>query len=105
MGARLRAFEQAGADVLYAPALDRSEELRQLLAAADAPVNVLARPGAPTVAELGRLGVSRVSVGGSFALAAYGAAVNAARELLEQGTYTFAELSVTGAEAVRGAFG
>jgi len=103
--ARLRAFQQAGADVLYAPALDSPEDVRRLLAAVELPVNVLARPGAPSVAELADLGVGRVSVGGSFALAAYAAAVSAARELLNDGTYRFCELSAAGAEAVRAAFG
>jgi 2-methylisocitrate lyase-like PEP mutase family enzyme len=103
--ARLRAFQEAGADVLYAPALDSPEDLRQLLAAVDLPVNVLVRPGAPSVAELAALGVRRVSVGGSFALAAYGAAVQAARELLDEGTYGFGELSTVGGNAVRAAFG
>jgi 2-methylisocitrate lyase-like PEP mutase family enzyme len=102
--ARLRAFEDAGADVLYAPALDRPEHLRALLAAVHAPVNVLARPGAPAVAELAALGVSRVSVGGSFAFAAYGAAVNAGRELLHEGTYGFSELAGVGVDAARAAF-
>src|SRR5271155_5625941 len=49
---RLQAYQQAGADVLYAPALDRPEDLRELLVAVELPVNVLARAGAPTVAEL-----------------------------------------------------
>jgi 2-methylisocitrate lyase-like PEP mutase family enzyme len=102
--ARLRSFQEAGADVLYAPALDSPDQLRELLAAVDLPVNVLARPGAPTVAELAGLGVSRVSVGGSFALAALGATVTAATELLERGTYGFSELAGVGAEAARAAF-
>ena len=55
------------------------------------PVNVLARPGAPPVAELGRIGVKRISVGGAFAFNAIGALVEAAQELSEQGTYGFAE--------------
>ena len=102
--ARLRAFQDAGADVLYAPALDAPHDLRELLAAVDAPVNVLARPGAPTVAELGELGVSRVSVGGWFAFAAYGAAVEAGRELLQEGTYGFTQLGGAGGEAAHAAF-
>ncbi len=77
--------------MLYAPALDRPEDLRELLAAVELPVNVLARAGAPPVAELAALGVKRISVGGGFAFAAYGAAVEAASELLEDGTYGFAE--------------
>jgi 2-methylisocitrate lyase-like PEP mutase family enzyme len=102
--ARLRAYQEAGADVLYAPALDSPKDLRALLAVVELPVNVLARPGAPAVSELAALGVKRVSVGGSFAFAAYGAAVNAARELLEDGTYGFHQLAAVGARAARAAF-
>ncbi len=100
---RLRAYQQAGADVLYAPALDRAEDLRELIAAVELPVNVLARRGAPPVSELSDLGVKRVSVGGGFAFAAYGAAVQVASELLSDGTYGFAELSGAGAKAARAA--
>jgi len=102
--ARLHAYQQAGADVLYAPALDRPEDLRELLAAVELPVNVLARRGTPAVAELAELGVKRISVGGGFAFAAYGAAVQVANELLSEGTYGFTELSGAGAKAVRSAF-
>jgi 2-methylisocitrate lyase-like PEP mutase family enzyme len=102
--ARLRAFQEAGADVLYAPALDSPHDLRRLLAEVDLPVNVLARPGAPTVPELSALGVRRISVGGFLAMTAYGAAVRAARELLDEGTYGFGELAAVGAEAARAAF-
>jgi len=103
--ARLRAFQEAGADVLYAPALDGAEELRRLLAAVELPVNVLARPSAPPVAQLAALGVRRVSVGGSLALAAYGEMVRAATELRDDGTYGFYELATVGADAARRAFG
>jgi 2-methylisocitrate lyase-like PEP mutase family enzyme len=102
--ARLQAYEQAGADALYAPALDRPEDLRELIAAVDAPVNVLARPGAPTVDELAALGVKRVSVGSLFAFAALGAAREAGLELLERGTYGFAEPAIAGAQAALAAF-
>src|ERR1700737_1229322 len=54
--ARLRSFQEAGADVLYAPALDSPEDLRRLLSSVELPVNVLARPGAPSVSELSALG-------------------------------------------------
>ena len=101
---RLQVFQEAGADVLYAPALDRPEDIRELLAAVELPVNVLARPGAPSVAELAALGVKRVSVGGAFAFAALGAALGAANELLHEGTYGFMELSAVGSRAVRAAF-
>jgi 2-methylisocitrate lyase-like PEP mutase family enzyme len=56
------------------------------------------------VPELARLGVKRVSVGGAFAFAALGAAVNAGRELLENGTYSFCELATVGAGAARISF-
>jgi 2-methylisocitrate lyase-like PEP mutase family enzyme len=102
--ARLKAYERAGADVLYAPALDDPDDLRELLAAVEMPVNVLARAATPPVAELAALGVKRISVGGGFAFVAYGAAVDAARELLDEGTYGFTERSAAGARAVRAAF-
>jgi 2-methylisocitrate lyase-like PEP mutase family enzyme len=103
--ARLQAYQAAGADVLYAPGLTRLEDIRELVASVDRPVNVLAVPGAPTVAELAAAGVGRVSVGGAFAFAALGAAVEAARELREQGTYGFGELAAAGAQAAHAAFG
>ncbi len=102
--ARLQAYRQAGADVLYAPGLHRADDIRALVDAVDAPVNVLARPGAPSVPELAELGVARVSVGGAFAFAALGAAADAARELLSDGTYGFMELSIKGAKAAYAAF-
>ncbi|HEY4915320.1 MAG TPA: isocitrate lyase/phosphoenolpyruvate mutase family protein [Solirubrobacteraceae bacterium] len=102
--ARLQAYQAAGADVLYAPALDHPKELREMLAAVERPVNVLARQGTPPVAELAELGVKRISVGGGFAFAAYGAAVRAAGELMSDGTYRFTELSSVGAKAARAAF-
>ncbi len=102
--ARLQAYQEAGADVLYAPGIDRPKDLRVLLASVDRPVNVLARPTTPPVAELAALGVKRVSVGGAFAFAAYGAVVDAANELLHKGTYGFTELSAAGSKAARAAF-
>lgn len=102
--ARLQAYQAAGADVLYAPALDRPEDLCELLAAVERPVNVLARQGTPPVAELAEIGVKRISVGGGFAFAAYGAAVQVASELMSDGTYSFTDLSSAGANAARTAF-
>lgn len=98
--ARLRSYQEAGADVLYAPGLKRIEELRTVIASVDRPVNVLFVPGAPPVAELAAAGAARISVGGGFAFLAYGAAVRAARELLESGTYSLAELRRAGIDAV-----
>jgi 2-methylisocitrate lyase-like PEP mutase family enzyme len=102
--ARLQAYQQAGADVLYAPGLRSIEDIRQVTSAVDRPVNVLAIRGAPTVSELAGAGVSRISVGGAFAFAALGAVVAAARELREQGTYGYLAASATGREAASHAF-
>ncbi|MFI4990156.1 MAG: isocitrate lyase/phosphoenolpyruvate mutase family protein [Solirubrobacterales bacterium] len=103
--ARLQAYEQAGADVLYAPGLMELEEIRHVVQSVGLPVNVLARPGAPSVAELASIGVARVSVGGAFAFAALGALVEAAEELQGSGTYGFWERAKVGANAARAAFG
>jgi len=103
--ARLQAFQEAGADVLYAPGLRTLEDISQVVREVDRPVNVLALEGVPPVAELARAGVSRISVGGAFAFAALGAVVSAAAELREQGTYGFRAGSAAGAAAARRAFG
>src|SRR6202035_999281 len=83
---RLQAYQQAGADVLYAPGLTTLDDIRRVVGETDPPVNVLVRPGGPAISELAGAGVSRVSVGGAFAFAALGAMVQAARELREEGT-------------------
>lgn len=103
--ARLQAFQEAGADVLYAPGVIALDDVRRVVASVDRPVNVLVLPGGPTVAELASAGVARISVGGAFAYAAYGAAVEAGRELLDHGTYGFWEGADVGRRAVRRAFG
>ena len=103
--ARLQAFQEAGADVLYAPGLRSIEDIRAVVSAVDRPGNVLGLPGAPTVPELAAAGVRRVSVGGGFAFAALGALVAAGRELLDQGTYEFWGNARAGADAVHAAFG
>ena len=102
--ARLQAYQEAGADVLYAPGLRSLEDIRQVVSSVDRPVNVLALAGAPTVAELADAGVARVSIGGGFAFAALGAVVEAARELREDGTYEFWRVARLGADAARAAF-
>ena len=102
--ARLQRYQEAGADVLFAPGVCDPDDVRTLVAAVDRPVNVLAMPGAPTVAELAALGVARVSVGGAFAFAALSGLIDAARELREQGTYGYLERAARGRETVRAAF-
>ena len=83
---RLVAYAAAGADCVYAPGLHTVEQIEQVVRAVRVPVNVLALPGGPTVAEIGAAGGRRVSVGGSLASTAYGAMMIGARELLESGT-------------------
>ena len=102
---RLRAYGEAGADVLYAPGLTRIEDIRRVVAEAGRPVNVLALPGVPPVAELAAAGVARISVGGAFAFAAIGAVVEAARELREDGTYGYWPLARAGSAVAKRAFG
>jgi 2-methylisocitrate lyase-like PEP mutase family enzyme len=87
--ARLQAYQEAGADVLYAPGLTELSEIRDLVSAVDRPVNVLCFPGGPNTAELASVGVARISVGSAFYLASLAALSEAAREWKEQGTHTF----------------
>ena len=102
--ARLQSFEAAGAHVLYAPGLDRIDQVRAVVGAVSRPVNVLMRSGGPTVAELAAVGVARITVGGAFAYAALGALVEAATELQGAGTTSYARLSAIGQQAAARAF-
>ena len=101
---RLQRYQEAGADVLYAPGLTRVEDIASVVGSLDRPVNVLARPGGPSCAELGRIGVRRISVGGSFAFAALGSLVEAARELREGVTSHYFERARIGSSAAATAF-
>lgn len=102
--ARLQSFQAAGADVLYAPGLSDIDDIRQVVASVDLPVNVLAFPGGPSVSELTAVGVKRVSVGGAFNLVALGAVANAAREFMHDGTFGWWGLAGTGLEIAHTAF-
>jgi 2-methylisocitrate lyase-like PEP mutase family enzyme len=102
--ARLQVYQAAGADVLYAPGLTSIDDVRQVVSSLDHPVNVLALPDVPPVAELAAAGVARVSVGSAFAWVALGALVDAGREFLDQGTYGFWVMAQAGSAAGRPAF-
>jgi len=102
--ARLQQFSAAGADVLYAPGLSTLDDIRTVISEVDRPVNVIARPGAPTVQQLADVGAARISVGGAFAWVALAAVVDAARELLDEGTYGFLDRVSAGREVARAAF-
>jgi len=84
---RLQTYQEAGADVLFAPRMVDIDEIRSLVQSVDRPVSVLMFPGAPTVSELAAAGVARVSVGSWFFYVGIGAVVDAARDLLTEGTY------------------
>jgi 2-methylisocitrate lyase-like PEP mutase family enzyme len=85
--ARLRAYERAGADVLYAPGLRTAAEIRIVCKAISKPVNVLARPGL-TVAEIAEAGARRISVGGALAWVAVRAMVTAAERMRDHGDFS-----------------
>lgn len=89
---RLQAYQEAGADVLFAPALRSTEDIATILREVDRPLSVLGGVGglaAVTLAEYQALGVRRVSVGSLLSTVAYGALISAARELKDRGTFGF----------------
>ena len=90
---RLQAFQDAGADVLYAPGLKTRDDIETVVKEVDRPVNVLMgmKGVALTVEDLSRMGVKRISVGGAFTRAAFGAFLAAAREVQTRGTFSFTE--------------
>lgn len=94
---RLQAYQEAGADVLYAPGLTRKEDIAAVVSSVDRPVNVvMGFQGAQwSLAELSALGVKRVSVGSALSRAALGAFLRAAREMQEHGTFKFADDAVS----------
>lgn len=94
---RLQAYEEAGADVLYAPGLTTKEEIAAVVKSVGRPVNVLmGLPGVSlTLADLSALGVKRVSVGGGLARAALGGFLRAAHEMRESGSFTWAAEAVS----------
>jgi 2-methylisocitrate lyase-like PEP mutase family enzyme len=94
---RLQAYQEAGADVLYAPGLRSKEDIAAVVSSVDRPVNVvMGLQGVQlSVAELAEIGVKRISVGSALSRAALGAFLRAAREMREHGTFTFAEEAVS----------
>ncbi|MFC5663089.1 isocitrate lyase/phosphoenolpyruvate mutase family protein [Kitasatospora misakiensis] len=84
---RLRAYVEAGADGVFAPGVSDPAAIAALVAGVPAPLNVLAGPGSPSVPELAKLGVARISLGPGLAKAAYAAVRRAAEEVYADGTY------------------
>lgn len=101
--ARLKAYEAAGADVLYAPGLPDLDAVKAVTGAVSKPVNVvLGLSAAPyDVTALAEAGVTRISTGGSFARAAFGAVRDAAAELMTLGTTTYADRAPRSAEVAQ----
>ena len=86
---RLRAYAEAGADCLYAPRIDQLEHVSAIVAAvAPKPVNLLVNSPFTTVAEAARLGVRRISVGGTLARTAWDGFLEAAGEIADSGTFS-----------------
>jgi 2-methylisocitrate lyase-like PEP mutase family enzyme len=90
---RLQAYEQAGADVLYAPGLATVDEIRAVCAAVSKPVNVLARPHL-TMRELTDAGARRISVGGALAWVAVAGLISAAEDMRDRGDFSALESGV-----------
>jgi 2-methylisocitrate lyase-like PEP mutase family enzyme len=97
---RLQAFQEAGADVLYAPGLASKEDIAAVVGSVDRPLNVVMGLGGAqlSVGELSAIGVRRISVGSALYRTALGAFFGAAREMREQGTFTYARNAVSPSE-------
>ena len=90
---RLQAYQEAGADVLYAPCITTRAEITAIVKSVDRPVNFLmgTQPQRFTLDELSGMGVRRVSVGSALSAAALGAFLRAAREMKATGTFTYTQ--------------
>lgn len=96
---RANLYRAAGADCLFVPGVIDAETIAALVKAIEGQLNVMALPGAPSVAQLGELGVARVSLGSALTQAALATTQQAARELLEHGTYRILEQGLPFSEA------
>lgn len=101
--ARLQAYQEAGADVLFAPGLSTKEDIESVVRSVDRPVSVVMGLQGVQLnrADLSDLGVRRISVGSGLARAAYGAFLRATREMHGSGGFTFAEEAVPYMEITR----
>jgi 2-methylisocitrate lyase-like PEP mutase family enzyme len=102
---RLQAYQEAGADVLFAPGLRDLADVRRVVGSVDRPVNVILLADGPTVAELAGAGVARISVGGALCWVGWAAVAEAARELLTNGTHSYDADAAAGGRAARAALG
>ena len=97
---RLQAYQEAGADVLFSPGLNTADEIRTVCKSLDRPFNIMRGPRQAmlSVAQLGELGVKRVSLGGFLQAAAMTGFINAAKEVAGDGTFEFSKSMVAGSE-------
>ena len=88
---RMQAYQEAGADVLFAPGLNTADEVREMCRSIDRPFNIVRGPRKEmmTVKQVGELGVKRISLGGMMHAVATSAMIGAAREIAESGTFGF----------------
>ena len=100
---RLQAYQEAGADVLYAPGVCSKEDIAAIVSSVDKPLNVVMglAGGNLSVEELSRLGVKRISVGSALARAALGAFIRAATEMQQAGSFNFADEAINYTEVSR----
>ncbi len=98
--ARLQAYQEAGADVLFAPGLNTSDEVREVCRSIDRPFNIVRGPRKEqlTVEQVGALGVKRISTGGMMHAVAMSAMIGAAKEMLGPGTFEFTKAMPHAAE-------
>jgi 2-methylisocitrate lyase-like PEP mutase family enzyme len=101
--ARLSAYREAGAHVVYAPGLRDLAAIARIVDEVGGPVNVLLLPGGPSMGELAAIGVRRLSIGGALASVAYGSAYRAAQHLIETGSLDAEDHYLSGVVA-QGAF-
>lgn len=93
---RLRAYRDAGADVVYAPGLTALGDIERVVIEVGVPINVLALPGTPPIPDLAAAGVSRISVGSLMAWAAYGSITGALDEIFSAGTTDYVATALSG---------
>jgi 2-methylisocitrate lyase-like PEP mutase family enzyme len=84
---RANAYRKAGADCLFIPTVSRRDDIERIVPALEGPLNLITVPGIPSIPDLERLGVARVSVGGRLTLGAMSALKKTVAELLSTGTY------------------
>jgi len=102
---RLQAYQEAGARVLYAPALIAQSDIAEVLRSVDRPLNVLLLPGGPSATELRGIGVQRISVGSALAWAAYAGLADAAAELIAGDSHDYYARALGHSELFQKAWG